>query len=98
MAHAGGRKCRGREARSLDSAALQHRVPRPLRLGEDGLPIERGGARGGAIIRLRAIRSERAFVTATTALRFGYLLSRGIAKGSRVLEQWTPASPRQTDT
>ena len=86
MAHAGGRKCRGREARSLDSAALQHRVPRPLRLGEDGLLIERGGARGGAIIWLRAIRSERAFVTAT-ALRFGYLLSRGIAKGSRVLEQ-----------
>ena len=28
-----------------------------------------------------------AFVTATTALTFGYLLSRGIAKASRVLEQ-----------
>jgi hypothetical protein len=28
-----------------------------------------------------------AFVTATTALTFGYLISRGIAKASRVLEQ-----------
>jgi hypothetical protein len=28
-----------------------------------------------------------AFVTATTALTFGYMLSRGIAKASRVLEQ-----------
>ena len=28
-----------------------------------------------------------AFVTATTALSFGYLISRGIAKASRVLEQ-----------
>jgi hypothetical protein len=28
-----------------------------------------------------------AFVIATTALTFGYLLSRGIAKASRVLEQ-----------
>jgi hypothetical protein len=28
-----------------------------------------------------------AFVTATTALTIGYLLSRGIAKASRVLEQ-----------
>jgi hypothetical protein len=27
------------------------------------------------------------FVTATTALTFGYLISRGIAKASRVLEQ-----------
>ena len=28
-----------------------------------------------------------AFVVATTALTFGYMLSRGIAKASRVLEQ-----------
>jgi len=28
-----------------------------------------------------------AFVTATTALTFGYMISRGIAKASRVLEQ-----------
>ena len=28
-----------------------------------------------------------AFVTATTALTFGYLISRGIAKARRVLEQ-----------
>jgi hypothetical protein len=41
-----------------------------------------------AIIALAADQVDSgAFVTAFTALTFGYLLSRGIAKASRVLEQ-----------
>jgi hypothetical protein len=43
------------------------------------------------IIGIFALASDQvdsgAFVTAFTALTFGYLISRGIAKASRVLEQ-----------
>ena len=53
----------------------------------DALVAEQAGVSAKTVRNLRGDPDAGLFATLTTVLSFGYLISRGIAKASRVLEQ-----------